>query len=107
MEASTSRAATLELKQLNPKAYIDTFLSEHVRPDGRDFTDWRQTSINTGEPVSDGLSWWLPRSVFLFCWVADLSRLQDLCPRQTAARWCGWETLPCSAASLAKSPNLI
>lgn len=48
MEVTSAQSPALELKQLNPKSYLETFLNEKVRPDGREMVECRQTSINAG-----------------------------------------------------------
>lgn len=41
------RAATFQ--RLYPKTYLERFLEENVRPDGRDFLEFRDLSINVGK----------------------------------------------------------
>jgi len=48
-------------QRLHPHAYLDRFLIEGVRPDGRTPDEWRDVSINVGTPCllvaySDGWS---------------------------------------------------
>lgn len=40
------RAATFQ--RLHPKVYLERFLAEGVRPDGRESDEWRQVSVNVG-----------------------------------------------------------
>ncbi|KAI0920811.1 hypothetical protein AcV5_001406 [Taiwanofungus camphoratus] len=61
-EASTSttsaeqdalKAATFQ--RLHPKVYLERFLAENVRPDGRNFNEWREVSLNVGSiSTADG-----------------------------------------------------
>ena len=58
--ASTSAATTtplsaelealkaLTFQRLHPKAYLERFLAENVRPDGREPSEWRDVSVNVG-----------------------------------------------------------
>lgn len=39
-------------KKVNPRGYVDTFLAQGVRPDGRGMGDFRKTSLNTGSITS-------------------------------------------------------
>jgi len=49
------KAATFQ--RLYPKTYLERFLQEHVRPDGRDFLEFRDCSINVGSiSTADGSS---------------------------------------------------
>ncbi|KAF9782995.1 ribosomal protein S5 domain 2-like protein [Thelephora terrestris] len=49
------RAATFQ--RLYPKTYLERFLQENVRPDGRDFLEFRDCSINVGSiSTADGSS---------------------------------------------------
>lgn len=41
------KAATFQ--RLYPKTYLERFLQENVRPDGRDFLEFRDCSINVGK----------------------------------------------------------
>lgn len=36
-------------QRLHPRVYFERFVSEGVRPDGRDFDAWRDVSVNVGE----------------------------------------------------------
>ncbi|CDO77202.1 hypothetical protein BN946_scf184747.g15 [Trametes cinnabarina] len=36
----------LTFQRLHPKTYLERFLSENVRPDGRDLDEWRNVSVN-------------------------------------------------------------
>ncbi|EPT00821.1 hypothetical protein FOMPIDRAFT_1030258 [Fomitopsis schrenkii] len=47
------RAATFQ--RLHPKVYLERFLAENVRPDGREFNEWREVSVNVGSiSTADG-----------------------------------------------------
>ncbi|KAJ7600983.1 ribosomal protein S5 domain 2-type protein [Mycena floridula] len=35
-------------QRLHPRAYLERFIAENIRPDGRDFDGWRQFSVNVG-----------------------------------------------------------
>lgn len=35
-------------QRLHPKVYFERFVSENIRPDGRDFDAWRDVSANVG-----------------------------------------------------------
>jgi exosome complex component RRP43 len=35
-------------QRLHPRAYFERFVSEKVRPDGREFDEWRDVSVNVG-----------------------------------------------------------
>ena len=41
-------------QRLHPRAYLERFLSEDIRPDGRDPGAWRGVSVNVGEPSTTG-----------------------------------------------------
>ncbi|KAL0950364.1 hypothetical protein HGRIS_010330 [Hohenbuehelia grisea] len=42
-------------QRLHPRVYFERFLSEKIRPDGRDFGGWRDVSINVGSiSTADG-----------------------------------------------------
>ena len=45
------RAATFQ--RLHPKIYLERFLEENVRPDGRAFLEFRDCSINVGMPLKN------------------------------------------------------
>lgn len=52
--ASTSQPQQDPLKaavfqRLHPRVYLERFVAENVRPDGRDFDAWRDVSVNVGE----------------------------------------------------------
>ena len=56
-QASTSTASlspaadalkALTFQRLHPKTYLERFLAENVRPDGRDLDEWRDVSVNVG-----------------------------------------------------------
>jgi len=36
-------------RRLHPRVYLERFLEENVRPDGRNFDEWRDVSVNVGE----------------------------------------------------------
>ncbi|KAI0638638.1 ribosomal protein S5 domain 2-type protein [Trametes polyzona] len=45
----------LTFQRLHPKTYLERFLSENVRPDGREFDEWRNVSVNVGSiSTADG-----------------------------------------------------
>ncbi|TBU28684.1 ribosomal protein S5 domain 2-like protein [Dichomitus squalens] len=45
----------LTFQRLHPKTYLERFLAENVRPDGRDFDEWRDISVNVGSiSTADG-----------------------------------------------------
>lgn len=58
--ASTSTGASTSIKtehealkaltfqRLHPNAYLERFLAENVRPDGREPHQWRDISVNVG-----------------------------------------------------------
>lgn len=54
--ATTSVTATPEqdaikasiFQRLHPQVYFERFVSENVRPDGREFDTWRDVSVNVG-----------------------------------------------------------
>ncbi|KAH9927345.1 ribosomal protein S5 domain 2-type protein [Fomitopsis serialis] len=47
------RAATFQ--RLHPKVYLERFLAENVRPDGRELGGWREVSVNVGSiSTADG-----------------------------------------------------
>jgi exosome complex component RRP43 len=39
----------LTFQRLHPRTYLQRFLQEDVRPDGRAFAGWRDISMNVGE----------------------------------------------------------
>jgi exosome complex component RRP43 len=39
-------------QRLHPRVYLERFLAEKVRPDGRDPTAFREIGVNVGEPFS-------------------------------------------------------
>ena len=51
---STSTASEQEalkaliFQRLHPRAYLERFLAEQLRPDGRTSTEWRHVSVNAG-----------------------------------------------------------
>jgi len=45
----------LTFQRLHPKAYLERFLAEKLRPDGRETTEWRTVSVNVGSiSTADG-----------------------------------------------------
>ncbi|KAI0694371.1 ribosomal protein S5 domain 2-like protein [Cerioporus squamosus] len=45
----------LTFQRLHPRTYLERFLAENVRPDGRDFGEWRDISVNVGSiSTADG-----------------------------------------------------
>ncbi|KAI9057666.1 ribosomal protein S5 domain 2-like protein [Trametes sanguinea] len=45
----------LTFQRLHPKTYLERFLSENLRPDGREFDEWRDISVNVGSiSTADG-----------------------------------------------------
>ena len=51
-DLSTSEAKGLEssvYQRLHPKAYLERFLAEKLRPDGREPAEWRDVSVITGQ----------------------------------------------------------
>jgi hypothetical protein len=46
-EAESLNAAIFQ--RLHPRIYLERFLEENVRSDGRSFDTWRDVSINVGE----------------------------------------------------------
>ncbi|KAF8638088.1 hypothetical protein AX17_002449 [Amanita inopinata Kibby_2008] len=47
------RAAIFQ--RLHPRVYLERFAAQNIRPDGRDFTTWRNASINVGSiSTADG-----------------------------------------------------
>lgn len=38
-------------QRLHPRAYLERFVAESVRPDGRPFDAWRDVSVNVGRYV--------------------------------------------------------
>ncbi|EGO01276.1 hypothetical protein SERLA73DRAFT_179422 [Serpula lacrymans var. lacrymans S7.3] len=52
-EADSLRAQIFQ--RLHPRAYLERFLAENVRPDGRAFSEWRDVSLNVGSiSTADG-----------------------------------------------------
>lgn len=60
--ASTSKVQDIDLqaetfRRLHPRAYLERFLNEGFRPDGREIGDWRDASVNVGSiTTADGSS---------------------------------------------------
>ena len=38
----------LTFQRLHPKTYLERFIAENVRPDGRNLDEWRDISVNVG-----------------------------------------------------------
>jgi len=52
-EQDALRASTFQ--RLHPRVYLERFLAENVRPDGREFDEWREVSLNVGSiSTADG-----------------------------------------------------
>lgn len=47
-------------QRLHPRVYLERFLSENIRPDGREFDEWRDVSVNVGAPKVF-TSFWVPK----------------------------------------------
>ncbi|KAI0784898.1 ribosomal protein S5 domain 2-like protein [Abortiporus biennis] len=45
-ELEALKASTF--RRLHPKVYLERFLAEKIRPDGREFDEWRDISVNVG-----------------------------------------------------------
>jgi exosome complex component RRP43 len=42
-------------QRLHPKSYLERFIAESFRPDGREVTDWRDVSVHVGSiSTADG-----------------------------------------------------
>ncbi|KAF9004314.1 ribosomal protein S5 domain 2-type protein [Cyathus striatus] len=42
-------------QRLHPRVYLERFIAESVRPDGRDFASWRDVHVNVGSiSTADG-----------------------------------------------------
>lgn len=35
-------------QRLHPRVYLERFIAEKIRPDGRTFDEWRNVSVNVG-----------------------------------------------------------
>ena len=46
-EQDALKAAVFQ--RLHPRIYLERFLSENLRPDGREFGAWRPLSVNVGK----------------------------------------------------------
>jgi hypothetical protein len=77
------KAATFQ--RLHPRLYLERFLAEGVRPDGRTTDDFRALAVNAGMDVS------------IFC-ISLLIFRKVPSPAQTARHSFGWETPPSCAA---------
>jgi len=64
----------LTFQRLHPRTYLERFLQEDVRPDGRAFGGWRDVSMNVGEQ----------RQIFCPTILLCSSIIQVLYPRQMA-----------------------
>ncbi|KAM6496359.1 Ribosomal protein S5 domain 2-type fold [Amanita muscaria] len=52
-EQDSLKAAIFQ--RLHPRVYLERFVAEKIRPDGREFSDWRQASVNLGSiSTADG-----------------------------------------------------
>jgi exosome complex component RRP43 len=52
--ATTTEQETLKasvFQRLHPRVYFERFVSENLRPDGREFDAWRDVSVNVGTSV--------------------------------------------------------
>lgn len=45
---STDDLKAAIFQRLHPRVYFERFVAEKVRPDGRDFHEWREVSVNVG-----------------------------------------------------------
>lgn len=55
ISASESQQGDLNAKifqRLHPRIYLERFVAESVRPDGRAFDDWRDLNVNVGAFLS-------------------------------------------------------
>lgn len=43
-------------QRLHPRAYLERFLGEGIRPDGREPNAWRRVSVNVGEASATEVS---------------------------------------------------
>ena len=50
--AEQAALKALTFQRLHPRTYLERFLAENVRPDGRDFGEWRDISVIVGECVT-------------------------------------------------------
>ena len=50
--AEQAALKALTFQRLHPRTYLERFLAESVRPDGRDFGEWRDISVIVGECVT-------------------------------------------------------
>ncbi|KIP10369.1 hypothetical protein PHLGIDRAFT_65695 [Phlebiopsis gigantea 11061_1 CR5-6] len=54
-EAEREALRALTFQRLHPKAYLERFLAENARPDGREPGEWRDISVNVGSiSTADG-----------------------------------------------------
>ncbi|KAG8852346.1 hypothetical protein FRB96_008692 [Tulasnella sp. 330] len=52
---SSSALDASTFQRLHPRAYLERFLAEGIRPDGRESEEWRQVSVNVGSiSTADG-----------------------------------------------------
>lgn len=47
-DAEQEALKALTFQRLHPRAYLERFLAEQLRPDGRTPAEWRNVSINAG-----------------------------------------------------------
>ena len=69
-------------QRLHPKAYLERFLSEELRPDGREKEDWRDVSFNVGTRCTSKNTWDPIIN-------SNLEQAQYLL--LMALRWSGWD----------------
>lgn len=50
IEQDASKAAVFQ--RLHPRVYLERFISEGLRPDGRQLDAWRDVSVNVGAHCS-------------------------------------------------------
>lgn len=48
----SSASAAAVYKRLHPASYLSRYLSKGYRPDGRKTAEWRDVSVNLGEPAA-------------------------------------------------------
>lgn len=48
---STGDLKAAIFQRLHPRVYFERFIAEKVRPDGREFHEWRDVSVNVGVSV--------------------------------------------------------
>jgi hypothetical protein len=67
-------------QRLHPRVYLERFIAENIRPDGRTFDEWRSVSVNAGT-----------RLVQLFSAYAMMCSLQARYQPPMALLLCVWE----------------